>query len=126
MLHVYNCILTWDVSYASAVAHLVPPGRHIQLKECCGHGHEQCYAAIIAIAMTQQTTPPPNLHHTRTHARAHAHAHTHTHRALTACPGLYWDSCTFSPCDTSTFCTTCNKSEDGSHQVLYFTDNVFC
>jgi len=32
-----NILLTWDVSYAIAVAHLAPPGRHIQLKECCGH-----------------------------------------------------------------------------------------
>jgi len=33
--------LTWDVSFAHAVAHLAPPRRYVQLQECCGR--EQRY-----------------------------------------------------------------------------------
>jgi hypothetical protein len=34
-------VLTWDVSFASAVAHLEPPRRYVQLQGCCGR--EQRY-----------------------------------------------------------------------------------
>ena len=39
-------ILFWDVSYASSAAHLAPPKRHVQLKECCGR-EQRCPLASL-------------------------------------------------------------------------------
>ena len=42
--------LTWDVSFAHAVAHLAPPRRYVQLQECCGR--EQRYLpSVVTIVM---------------------------------------------------------------------------
>ena len=51
---IVSCLdLSWDVSYASAVALLAPSGKHVQLKECCGH--EQHYRSRLS-----HSTPPPH------------------------------------------------------------------
>jgi len=53
----FSPLIFWHPStaYAKAVAHLAPPGRHVQLKECCGREQryppsstcfEHCYAHL--------------------------------------------------------------------------------
>jgi len=49
----YFHFLTWDVTFTSAVTHLAPPRRYVQLQGCCGR--EQRYLTIKLLNKQDKT-----------------------------------------------------------------------